>query len=76
MLGLCFTWKWDESGRVYLERLYDMEEKAKPRDDRRCLLWTELQEKAKDDPELSEQLEAAKRVMEKYSETLERLADS
>jgi hypothetical protein len=53
-----------------------MEEKAKPRDDRRGLLWTELQEKAKDDPEFSEQLEAAKRVMEKYSETLERLADS
>ena len=76
MLGLCFTWKWDESGRVYLERLYDMEEKAKPRDDRHGPLWAELQEKAKDDPELSEQLEAARRVIERYSETLQRLADS
>jgi hypothetical protein len=53
-----------------------MEEKAKPRDDRHGLLWTELQEKAKDDPELAKHLEAAKRVMERYSETLERLADS
>ena len=68
--------KRDEPGRVHLGRLYDMEEKAKPRDDRRGLLWTELQEKAKDDPELAKHLEAARRVMERYSETLERLADS
>jgi hypothetical protein len=54
----------------------DMEEKGKPPDDHRGPLWTELQEKAKDDPELSEQLEAAKRVIERYSETLRRLADS
>jgi hypothetical protein len=53
-----------------------MEEKAKPRDDRHGPLWAELQEKAKDDPELSEQLEAARRVIERYSETLQRLADS
>jgi len=36
----------------------------------------ELQEKAKDDPELVKQLEAAKRVMERYSEILRKLADS
>ena len=31
-----------------------MEEKAKPRDDRHGLLWTELQEKAKGDPRTRE----------------------
>jgi hypothetical protein len=53
-----------------------MEEKGKPRDDRHGPLWAEPQEKAKDDPELAKQLEAARRVMERYSETLQRLADS
>jgi len=54
----------------------EMEEKAKPDNDRHGPLWTELMEKAKDDPQLAEQLEAAKHVMEKYSETLQKLADS
>jgi hypothetical protein len=53
-----------------------MKEKAKPANDRRGRLWAELQEKAKDDPRLTRQLEAAKRGMEECSETLQRLADS
>jgi hypothetical protein len=59
-----------------LERFYGIEEKAKTDDDRHGALWTELQEKAKDDPKLAEQLEAAKQVMERYSETLQWLAES
>jgi hypothetical protein len=53
-----------------------VEEKAKPDTDRNNPLWLELQEKAKDDPALAKQLEVAKSVMERYSETLQRLADS
>jgi hypothetical protein len=53
-----------------------VEEKAKPDHDRHSPLWTELLEKAKDDPELAAHMEAAKSVMERYSETLQRLADS
>ena len=53
-----------------------MEEKGKPDTDRHSLLWLELQEKAKDDPELAEKLEVAKSVMKRYSKTLQRLADS
>ena len=53
-----------------------MEEKAKPATDRNSPLWLELQEQAKDDPELAKHLEVAKRVMERYSETLQQLADS
>ncbi len=53
-----------------------VEVKAKPNKDRNSPLWLELQEKAKDDPELAKQLEVAKSVMERYSETLQRLADS
>jgi hypothetical protein len=53
-----------------------VEEKAKPDTNRHSPLWLELQEKAKDDPELAKQLEVAKSVMERYSETLQRLADS
>lgn len=53
-----------------------MEEKAKPNNDRHSRLWAEIHEKAKDDPELVQKLEVAKRVMERYSETLQRLADS
>lgn len=53
-----------------------MEEKAKLGDDRRKFLWAELQEKAKDDPELAKHLDIAKSVIERYSETLQRLADS
>jgi hypothetical protein len=54
----------------------EMEEKAKPATDRDSPLWVELEEKAKDDPELAKHLEVAKSVMERYSETLQRLADS
>jgi hypothetical protein len=36
----------------------------------------ELQEKAKGDPELAEKLEIAKSVIERYSETSQRLTDS
>jgi len=53
-----------------------MEEKAKFRENRHGSLWTQLQEKAKDDPELARHLEIAQDVIERYSETLERLADS
>jgi len=52
-----------------------MEGKAKHNDDRHSLLWAELQEKAKDDPELAEKLKVAQRVVDKYSETFQRLAD-
>jgi len=58
------------------ERKQEIEEKAKPSDNRHSRLWAEIQEKAKDDPQLAEQLEVAKRVMERYSETLQKLADS
>jgi len=53
-----------------------MEETAKTGNDNRGLLGIELNEKAKDDPELAEHLEVARQVMERYSETLQRLADS
>jgi hypothetical protein len=53
-----------------------MEEKSKPRDGRHSLLWEELQEKAKGDPELAKQLEVAMSIIERYSETLQMLADS
>jgi|HubBroStandDraft_5_1064220.scaffolds.fasta_scaffold2861968_1 hypothetical protein len=53
-----------------------MEEKTKTGNDRHGPLWTELQKKAKDDSELAEHLEAAERVIERYSETLQWLADS
>jgi len=53
-----------------------MEEIGKTPDDRHSPLWAELQEKAKDDPELARTLEIAKDVMERYSDTLKRLADS
>jgi hypothetical protein len=52
-----------------------MEEEAKTDKGCHCRLWDELQEKAKDDPELARHLEAAECVIEKYSETLKRLAD-
>ena len=53
-----------------------MEDKAKPNDGRHGPLREEFREKAKDDPELAAHLEAAKSVMERYCETLQRLADS
>jgi hypothetical protein len=54
----------------------EVEEKAKGDVKIRSPRWTELQEKVKDNPQLSRQLEAAKSVMERYSEALRRLADS
>jgi hypothetical protein len=53
-----------------------MEDKAKIPDERNARLWAERLENAKDDPRLTRQLEAFKRVMEENSETLQRLADS
>ena len=53
-----------------------MEEKAKIPEDRNSPLWTERWEKAKDDPELARKLDAVERVMDRYSETFQRLADS
>jgi hypothetical protein len=53
-----------------------MSDKTKPEIDRRGRPWTELVEKAKDDPELAKVVEAAQHVIERYSETLQRLADS
>jgi hypothetical protein len=44
-----------------------MEERAKSENHRHGLLCTELQEKAKDDPELARHLEATERAMERYS---------
>ena len=38
-------------------------------------LWLEYQKRAKDDPELAKQLEAAMSVIERNSDTLQRLAD-
>ena len=58
------------------DRLIEMDEEAKNPDDRRSRLLEEIQRKAKDDPELAAQLEAAMYVMEKYKDTLQRLADS
>ena len=52
-----------------------VEDKAKQIDDRRSRIWTELQEKAKDDPELAEQLDAARNVVATNSEVLNWLAD-
>ena len=52
-----------------------MEDKAKQNHDPHSQIWAELQEKAKDDPELAEQLKAAKSVIETNSEVLQRLAD-
>jgi len=53
-----------------------MKKTAKPGDNRHSQHRAELQEKAKDDPQLAQKLEVAKRVMERYSETLQKLADS
>ncbi|MGA3371663.1 MAG: hypothetical protein ABSC48_07870 [Terracidiphilus sp.] len=53
-----------------------MEERAKPDNDHRSLAWAEFEEKAKDDPEFAKRMEASKRVIERYSEALQRLAGS
>ncbi len=55
---------------------HNMKKIEKSDDYRHSQHRAELKEKAKLDPQLAQQLEAAKRVMEKYSETLKRLADS
>jgi len=53
-----------------------MEDKANPESGRHGRRWTELEKKAKDDPEPAKVLEAAQHVIEGYGETLQRLADS
>ena len=53
-----------------------MEDKAKTDNHRYTLLSEELQKKAKDDPELARKLATAEHVIERYSEALQRLADS
>jgi hypothetical protein len=53
-----------------------MEEKAKPNDGRDDLRWQELREQAKNDSEFDRKLEAAKRINERNSDTVQRLADS
>jgi hypothetical protein len=53
-----------------------MEEEVSISDEQGSRRWAERIEKAKGDPELVAQLKAAKHVMERYSETLQRLADS
>jgi hypothetical protein len=58
-------------------REVEMEDKAKIPDERDTRRWAEWIENAqKDDPELAEKLAVAKRVTERYSEALRRLADS
>jgi hypothetical protein len=51
-----------------------MKEKAKL--DNSVFSESEIEEKAKDDLEFAEQIRVARQVMEKYAETLQRLADS
>jgi hypothetical protein len=53
-----------------------MEEKTKTDNSPRSSRWAELEERAKDDPQLARRIEVAKQVMERYSDTLQRLADS
>jgi hypothetical protein len=53
-----------------------MEDKAKTDNHRYTLLREDLQKKAKDDPELARKLATAGQVIERYSEALQRLADS
>jgi len=53
-----------------------MEETAKTGSDHHGPLRTELHEKAKDDPELAEHMQAANRVIDGYREALQQLADS
>lgn len=52
-----------------------MEDKAKQTHGSQSQIWTELQEKAKDDPELAKKLKVAQCVLERYSEAFQRLAD-
>ena len=53
-----------------------MEETAKTGSDHHGPLRTELHEKAKDDPELAEHMQAANRMIDGYREALQQLADS
>lgn len=53
-----------------------MEEEVNIPDEQASRRWAERLEKTKDDPRLIAKLEAAKHVMERYRETLQRLADS
>jgi hypothetical protein len=53
-----------------------MKKMAKVRLDREHQILAEIEEKAKIDPELAKKLEVAEKVMERYSEALQKLADS
>ncbi len=76
-LGPCFARNWKPTCRwANLKRMCAVEEMAKTGNDRSGLLWTELPKKAKSDPEPAKYFEAAERVIETYSETLQRLSDS
>jgi hypothetical protein len=52
-----------------------MEDKTKSGHDRPNPAWAELQQNAQDDPEAAKRERAAKHVIEKYGEALQRLAD-
>jgi hypothetical protein len=54
----------------------NIEDKANPRGRVHGPLWTEFQEQAKNDPELAKKLQVAERIAEKYSDALQRLAES
>jgi hypothetical protein len=53
-----------------------MEKQKTSSENRRSSDWIEAEERAKTDPELAEKLAVAKRIEERYSEALKRLADS
>lgn len=53
-----------------------MKEKAKIKKDRHSAKWLKLKERAENDPERARMLEAIETVMERYSDTLQKLADS
>jgi hypothetical protein len=53
-----------------------MEDKANIPDERDRSRWTDRVEDTTDDPEFNRKMEVARHVVEKYSEALQRLADS
>lgn len=53
-----------------------MEEKTKKDNNPRSSRWADLEEMANSDPELTKKLETAKRIIDRYHDALERLADS
>jgi hypothetical protein len=53
-----------------------MEEKAKPGNTHTCPLGPELQDQTKTDLEFAKKVQTAERIAERYSDALQRLADS